>query len=338
MADSTPSTIRVALPVFPGISAATVMGFYDVLTCAGRAWQAMTGDDAPQTLFEPVIVGKSRGVAPCANGAKLHVEVDFAAAGDFDVVILSSILAPPPEISKCLHPELKSWITSCRERGAVLASVCSGSIALAEAGLLNGLEATTHWSYAGHFRQTYPDVRLQPERLLIECPVQPAIVTAGGGSSWHDLALRLVERFIDAETAAQTARVFLMHWHEDQQTVFACLTPELSATDGAVAHSQRVMREHFSSASALEMAARSSGLSERTYQRRFRLATGMTPTQHLQLLRIEKAKELLQASPMPVTDIGWEVGYEDSTSFRRVFKKLNGIGPGEYRKRFLRPG
>ena len=337
-ASSSPALIRVALPVFPGVSAATVMGFYDVLSCAGRAWQAMTDEASPERLFQPALLGKSIGEISCANGASLNVAQDFEDAAVFDLAIVSSILAPAPEAIACLEPQLIGWLRRQRERGCALASVCSGSLAFAEAGFLGGLEATTHWAYAHYFQKHYPDVKLKAEKYLIDCGVDPPIITAGGGSSWHDLALHLVERFIDVHTAAQTARVFLMHWHEDQQTVFACLTPALAATDAAVARSQRVMRQHVAESDVIERAAESSGLSKRTYQRRFRQATGMTPTQQLQLLRIEKAKQLFQVTTRSVAEVGWDVGYEDTTSFRRIFKKLNGIGPGEFRLRFVPRG
>lgn len=333
----TPQNLRVALPVFSGVSAATVMGFYDVLSCAGRAWQAMTGQETPPRLIEPVLVGGRCGEATCANGASVNVARVFESAQEFDLAIVSSILLPPQVVAEGLDPRFLSWLKAIHRQGCAMASVCSGSLALAEAGLLEGLEATTHWAYAGWFKERYPRVTLRAERLLVDNPVEPRIVTAGGGSSWHDLALHIVERYISTEVAAQTARVFLMHWHKDQQTLFACLTPQIASTDGAVARAQQWMRRHFGEPDVIETAAESSGLNKRTYQRRFRQATGLTPTQHLQLVRVERAKEILQTTTKPVTEVGWAVGYEDAVSFRRVFKELNGIGPGEFRRRFLRP-
>ena len=332
---SSPSLVRVALPIFPGVSAATVMGFYDVLTCAGRAWQAMTEAASPEPLFQPVLVGSEKGAIPCANGVSLNATSDFGEAEDFDLVIVSSVLAPAPELAANLDSGFIDWLKRMRSGGSAIASVCSGSLVLAQAGFLSGLTATTHWAYVGYFQEHFPDVTLRDREYLIDCNVTPPIYTAGGGSSWHDLALHLVERYIGTETAAQTARVFLMHWHEDQQTVFACLTPALATADAAVVQAQQVMREHFAESDVIERAAESSGLSKRTYQRRFRQATGMTPTQQLQFLRVERAKQVFQVTSKSVEEVGWEVGYEDTASFRRIFKKLNGISPGEFRRRFL---
>ena len=330
-----PTLVRVALPVFPGVSAATVMGFYDVLTSAGRAWQSMTEERAPRRLFQPVLIGEREGDVACANGAVLRVARGYGDSSDFDLVIVSSVLLPAPELCRNLDSGFLRWLKRAHEQGSAIASVCSGSLVLAAAGLLEEREATTHWAYAGYFQENFPGVRLRSGNYLVDCGVSPAIITAGGGSSWHDLALHLVERFIDANTAAQTARVFLMHWHEDQQTVFACLTPALASADGAVARAQGAMRQTSSESDVLERAAECSGLSKRTYQRRFRQATGMTPTQQLQLLRSERAKQIFQSTAKSVEEVAWEVGYEDAASFRRVFKKLNGIGPGEFRRRFL---
>lgn len=330
-----PTIIKVALPVFPGVSAGTVMGLLDTLSSAGYSWQCLMSEEGTSRRFEPVLVGHAKGLVPCANGARLGVEKTFQDDDAYDLVVVGSIQLPVADLSSAISSEFTDWLKRTRERGATLASVCSGSLALAKAGLLEGLEATTHWAYAGYFNEIYPSVQLKAEEYLVKCDVDPPIITAGGGSSWHDLALHLVNEFIDADTAAQVARVFLMHWHEDQQTVFACLSPSLCSTDATIAKAQKVMRKHFAEVDVLEKAAASSALPKRTYQRRFRQATGMTPTQQLQLIRIENAKQAFRVSTESVEKIGWDVGYEDSASFRRMFKKLNGISPGEYRRRFL---
>jgi transcriptional regulator GlxA family with amidase domain len=288
-------------------------------------------------VFEPVLVSDQAGRVACLGGGELFAGASYQSIGPVDLVLVGSIHTPPTDIVESFSPALLNWLLGCHASGAGIASVCAGSVVLAAAGLLDGKPATTHWSFVGLFRGAFPRVELRAEQVLVEASEDPLLITAGGGSSWHDLTLELIRRFAGMEVAAQTARVFMMRWHEDQQTAFACLVPSTAPTDSAIAKAQNALRTGFAATDALDRAWQLSGLTARTYQRRFLAATGMSPRQYLQLVRVEKSKTLLESGDLPVTEVGAAVGYEDGAFFRRLFRRLTGMAPGEYRRRFLRP-
>ena len=163
------------------------------------------------------------------------------------------------------------------------------------------------------------------------------MVTAGGGGSWQDLVLYLVGRFASLACAEQMARVFLLQWHPGGQSTFACLRPQLRHNDAAVRRAQEILQRRLAVQDVLVAAEQAAQLPRRTYQRRFKQATGFAPVSYLQLQRVEKAKELLATCPLPADEIAEEVGYLDPVSFRRVFRRLVGVPPGEYRRRHQIP-
>lgn len=155
--------------------------------------------------------------------------------------------------------------------------------------------------------------------------------------TWHDLALYLIARYAGATTAQAVARLFALQWHQDGLTPYIVFEGRRDHGDGDIESAQRWFSDHFSIANPVQEAIKRSRLTERTFKRRFRTATGLTPLAYIQRLRVEDAKRRLERTEMPVDEIGWQVGYEDSAFFRRLFKRTTGLSPGVYRKRFHLP-
>jgi transcriptional regulator GlxA family with amidase domain len=202
---------------------------------------------------------------------------------------------------------------------------------LAEAGLLDGRQATTHWGFSQQFRQRYPSVDLRPEKLIT---VDEPVACAGGGMAWWDLGIYLVERYAGTQTARELAKSFVIDAGRTSQAPYSALQARRYHSDQAILRLQEWLDKHYSQPVALQTLAALSGLTERSLIRRFKAATGDTPTSYLQVLRIESARQYLEQSRLSVDAITRQIGYEDVSSFSRLFRKHTGLAPGAYRSRF----
>jgi transcriptional regulator GlxA family with amidase domain len=326
--------LSVGLLAVPESSAAVIYGLHEVFSCVGTLWQMLTGDQVRSREMLPRIIGPA--VEPMRTALRVSLVPDgaFSDRGVMDVVIVPDLfLEPDPDLND-RWPEAIAWLTAQRRDGAIICSVCTGSLLLAQAGFLNGREATTHWSACGLFKMRYPKVELKSERVLVPSGPQHDIVTSGGSASWTDLSLYLIARFCGEEEARRIAKVFLFGDRSQGQLPFAAMVRPRQHKDAIIAESQGWIAEHYDLPNPVaEMTARS-GLTERTFKRRFRATTGYTPIDYVQSLRVEEAKHMLETTKELIDDIAEQVGYEDSGSFRRLFKRQVGISPNEYRQRY----
>jgi len=336
MAGTPPSTapIPTAIVAVPETAGSALYGMVDVLSATGNLWQTLVGDDAPQKFFDVRIVAPSRTPFLCGNA----IPVSPAACTDDDpdarIVILPEIWLGPHENIGGRHDRVIEWVKRCYRKGATLYSACSGAVMLAETGLLDGREATSHWGYEDLFRTRYPKVRFRPEPNLAFADPAGRIVTAGGTTSWHDLALHIIARHAGAAEAMRIAKVYLLKWHGEGQLPYKALVRRAPHADAVVGLCERFFAERFREANALEQAVRRANVPERTLKRRFKAATGATLIEHLQNVRIEHAKRLLETGPMPVDAVSAAAGYEDASFFRRLFKRRTGLSPSQYRRMF----
>jgi transcriptional regulator GlxA family with amidase domain len=187
------------------------------------------------------------------------------------------------------------------------------------------------------FRQAFPDVRLHEDRILVQTGDGHNIISCGGASSWQDLALLLIAKYGGTEEAIRISRFFLYQWHRDGQLPYASMAVNVVHGDGAILKCQSWIAGNYERADVVAEAARMSGLPKRTFDRRFKAATGYSPLAYVHALRVEEAKQMLETGSAPVDAVGREVGYEDTASFRRLFRRVTGISPGDYRRRFQVP-
>jgi transcriptional regulator GlxA family with amidase domain len=182
--------------------------------------------------------------------------------------------------------------------------------------------------------QRRPAVKVQPRRALVVSGEGHRLVMAGGGTSALDLTLYLIARFSDVDTAMQVARVHLIDWHHVGQQPFARIARTAQADDAVIARCQAWIAEHYADPAPVVAMLRLSGLSERTFTRRFRQATGLAPLEYVHMLRIKEAKQMLEAGNAPVEEIAAEVGYGDPAFFSRLFRRKVNLTPAQYRRRF----
>jgi transcriptional regulator GlxA family with amidase domain len=196
-----------------------------------------------------------------------------------------------------------------------------------------GRDAATHWAFADTMRTQYPKVRVHSDRILVSAGQDHRIVTAGGATSWTDLVLYLVDRFAGPEEARRLAKISLFDWHHDGQNPYQRLTTRVQSSDRAIQECQEWLVTNYAECDPVQAMIRRSGLSRRTFNRRFKSATGHAPLDYVQRLRIEEAKQILETTDHPVEAIAGEVGYGDAVSFRRLFKRLVADTPALYRRR-----
>ena len=328
--------IDVAVLTTADSEAGVALGIHDAFWLVGRLWNQAHGlEDTP--VFAPRIVTATDEPLMTATGVTINPGASISDGAASGIVFVPSLL---PCEGKCLpdvEPNLLDWVKQSKAAGARIVSSCTGSFLLAEAGLLDGCEATTHWAFVETFRRRFPKVTVHGERTLVAADEKASVVTAGGASSWTDLTLYLVGRFAGEEEARRLARMSLFDWHHQGQNPYARLTIRSQTADAVVRQAQEWIALSYDQRNVIQRIIRRSELAERTFNRRFRAATGMSPLEYLQAVRLEEAKQQLESDDATVEEIASAVGYDDTSSFRRLFKSRTGLTPAEHRKRFKAP-
>ncbi len=315
--------ISIGLLNYPGSQLSSLHGLTDLFDTANRLADEQDLESIKRIATSHWIVDLKSGEISCGYGA-----------GEEQTPQLSALVVPPrlsEEASLTPVTPQNDWIIHQHKGGAIISSICAGAFVLAEAGLLNGRSATTHWALKDEFLEAYPNVNLVIDKLLIE---DGEIITAGGVMAWVDLGLRLIERFMGPAIMLEVAKFFLVDPSGREQRFYSAFTPRFDHGDEAVLKAQHWMQAHYKETVAVSEIANVAGLGERTFLRRFHKATSHKPTAYMQMLRVGKARGYLEQSTMPFNQIAWEVGYEDPSAFRKLFQKIVGLTPGDYKKRF----
>lgn len=328
---NTKSPIRVALLTVPESTPMALYGLHEILGSVGFVWPMLTGEKAEVRQMKPELVSAAAQPVLSANGLMIEATAPLGAA---DIVIVADLALQPDCDPRGRWPVERAWLRERQAAGSVICSVCTGSVMLAEAGILDGIDATTHWAVREIFARHYGKVRLCPERILVPAGDEDRIVTGGGVGAWEDLALYLIARFVGRAEAVRIAKVFLLGDRCDGQLPFARARRSAHHDDRIVADAQAWIADHYMIDQPVSALVARSGLPERTFKRRFRVATGYTAIEYVQTVRIEEAKQLLETTNLPSTEVAANVGYEDATFFRRLFKRQAGVTPARYRRRF----
>lgn len=331
---SVPPAVPVLLLAVAETAGSALYGMKDVLSAAGNLWQALARTEPARTLFAVRIVSPRCEPFTCGNGIPVVPDAAIADDPPAAIVILPEIWLGPDEDIAGRYPELMDWLRRRHAAGTHLYSACSGSVMLAESGLLDGCEATSHWGYQEMFRRRYPKVRFRAEPNLAFADPAGRIVTAGGTTSWHDLALHIIARHGSPEEALRIAQVYLLKWHAEGQLPYAALVRRQPHADAVVRRCEDWLAQHFREADAVARVVAEAAIPERTLKRRFKSAAGVTLIERVQDLRIEHAKRLLESDELPVDEISAAAGYEDASFFRRLFRRRTGLLPSQYRRMF----
>lgn len=331
---SEPALLDALLIALPETAGSALYGMLDVLAATGTLWRQLVGAEPGTALIRPRIVGLSREPFRCGNGIPVSPDLGIDEDPEAAIVILPELWLAPDDDTRGRHPELLDWIRRRYQAGSTIYSACSGAVLLAATGLLDGRQATSHWGYQDLFRRRFPQIRFRPEPSLVCADRTGRIVTAGGTTSWHDLALHIIARHGSPGEALRIAKVYLLKWHAEGQLPYASLVRRQPHADSAVRRAEDWLARNFRQPNAVAAVVAACGVPERSLKRRFKAATGSTLIAYLQNLRIEEAKRLLEAESLPAEEIAAAVGYDNHAFFRRLFRRNTGLTPGAYRRMF----
>lgn len=321
--------IDVTIVIFDGGYSSTAIAPVEVFHSAGRLWPRLHGEPV-DCKFRVRMASVDGRPVTSAYGVGLTPHCGIQDIGTTDLILLT---APNPETYREVvsGTSLLPWLRQAHALGTYIGGVCTGVAFLAEAGLLDGRRATTHWAFAETFRQRYRDVHWEPERFVTE---DGRVFCSGGVYASIDLSLYLVEKFCGREVALECAKSLLVSLPRSRQSGYGMVPLSRPHSDDRIRNAENYLQQNLARDVSTEVIAERIGMSSRTLVRRFRAATGRLPGEYHQLLRVAAAKELLERGRSTVQSVASSVGYEDVAFFRVVFKRHTGMTPAEYRSRF----
>lgn len=304
----------------------SIVGPYKFFLKANDYWQRL----GHQPVFRVQVVGLSRTVELYDGLFTIKPHATIAEITHTDLIIIPALSGD--FASKLpFNTDYLPWIRDHFAKGAEVASICTGAFILAATGLLDGKQCSTHWNAVNSFRKLFPRVELATEKIITD---EQGIYTNGGAYSFLHLLIYLVEKYYDRETAIFCSKMFQVDLDRFSQSPFTIFSGQKEHEDELIKKAQLYMEENMAEKISVDQLAAQLNINRRSFDRRFIKATGNTPLEYLQRVRIEAAKKALETSQQSVNEVLYEVGYADSKAFREVFKKITGISPLEYRSRY----
>ncbi len=280
----------------------------------------------PQVRF--LLAATQSGPVRLASGITIEPDLTLADLPALDLLLLPAIWRNPLPTVQAAAP-WRDWLRELAASGTRICSVGTGSYLLAEAGLLAGRPATTHWNYLEGFARRYPDVALKSRHLITQ---SDNIYCVGSVNSIADLMVHVVQEWFGSRVARAVENQFSPEIRQPFRAAAYQNAPTAAHHDETVVEAQQWLQENLARPVSLGALARDLGLSSRSLSRRFRQATGMTPQAYLQGLRIGTARELLRRSNLGVGEIAWQVGLQDVSYFSQLFRRHCGVSPLRYRE------
>lgn len=320
---------KVTILALRGAQASSITGPMDAFMFAGILWNIACGEQ-PTPCFDVAVASPDGKAVKCAN--RLYVEPHCAIQDvtDTDLIIISAVTG---DIDRMIerYGEVIDWLKNQYQSGVQIASICTGAFLLAETGLLNGKTATTHWGFVDQFRHRYPLVHLRPDAMITD---EGDLYCSGGSNSFNDLSFYLIEKLSSREVAIQCSKAMVQNFGRASQAPYAaCQFPKSHHAQDILA-AQRWIEENYSDSLTISMLAEKFAMGHRTFERRFKQATGDSPLVYIQKVRINAAKTMLEKPYATFEEVTYHVGYEDSSSFRRIFQRHTGLRPKEYQRLF----
>ena len=322
---------KVIILGFDGVLGSVLAGALDLFSFTGVSWQRFL-DEAVEPRFNVQIASLGGGAIRCSNRLMVHAHCDIQDVMECDLLLVPTIGDSIDKVlrqNSALLPHLKRLANT----NADIASNCSGAFFLAEAGLLDNKIATTHWGYANKFKADFPLVDLQENQFVTQ---SDNIFCAAGGSAFYDLGLLLIERYCGREISTQVAKTQIIDSKRGNQNSYTNVTLHKPHSDQLVKQVQEFIEENFYHPMQISRLAGMVNVTPRTLNRRFQASVAMRPIEYIQAVRIEQAKRLLESGNVTIKSLADQVGYDDISSFTRLFKRATELTPKEYQDKFSR--
>ena len=306
---------------------ASIVGAYEILIRAGEYWKK----SGKRELYKVELGGVSKKAEVNNGMVILKPHVNISALAKTHLIIIPPTSVHSYEKTVKGNQLLVEWIRNQYRNGAEIASICTAAFMLASSGLLDGKNCSTHWVAADRFRSQFPKVKVQGQKLITD---EYGIYTNGGGYSFLNLMIYLVEKYYDRQTAIYCSKIFQVEIDRNSQSAFAIFSGQKSHGDGMVEQAQAYIEENLHEKISFERLSSRFAVGRRNFDRRFIKATGNTPLEYSQRVKIESAKKALETSRQTINEVMYEVGYSDVKAFREVFRKITGMSPLEYRNKY----
>ncbi|MGJ1382168.1 GlxA family transcriptional regulator [Sphingobacterium siyangense] len=303
-----------------------IVGTYHVFTEANRYYDQLNREP----IFNIELAGVSRQ-SNFVNGLlTVMTQKDIATIQKTDLIIVPAVISNFSAIEDG-NNMLSEWILDHYTKGANVASMCTGAYLLASTGLLDNKNCSIHWKSAANFHKLFPKVNLKTEQIITD---EQGIYTNGGGYSFLNLLLYLVEKFYDRQTAIYCSKIFQIDIARQTQSDFMIFNGQKSHGDEMVMRAQDYLENNFSEKISMEKLSEKFTVGRRNFDRRFIKATGNTPVEYLQRIKVESAKKELESSRKTVNEVMYAIGYTDIKAFREIFRRFTGLSPLEYKNKY----
>lgn len=281
-------------------------------------------------IFNITLVGEYRDTHLGGGSFTVHADRFLDDKTQYDLVIVPALFGNMPDaIEK--NRKLIPWIKDQYNNGAEVASLCVGAFLLAATGLVDGKKCSTHWGFQEQFKDMFPEVELQDGHIVTE---EQGIYSSGGATSYWNLLLHLVEKYVDRETAIITSKYFAVDFHRQSQSVFMLFKGQKTHGDDLIIQAQQYIENNVSARLNVDEISEKLALGRRSFERRFRQATKNSVLEYIHRVKIEAAKKSFENTKKGISEVMMDVGYNDLKAFRTTFRKITGLTPVDYRNRY----
>lgn len=303
-----------------------IAGSYDLFSRANTYWM----ESGKKPLFKIELAGVSNQ-SEISNGLiTIRPQVNIASVRKTDLIIIPSIAHDFKQLAEN-NILLMNWMVEQYKNGAEVASMCTGAFMLASSGLLDGKSCSIHWNSVDKLQNLFPKVYVKKDKLITD---EHGIYTNGGAYSFLNLLIYLIEKYYDRQTAIYCSKIFQVEIDRQTQSAFTIFRGQKSHGDEVVKKAQAYMEDNFYERISVEDLSQKFAVGRRNFDRRFIKATGNTPVEYLQRVKIESAKKAFETTRKTINEVMYNVGYSDVKAFRETFRKITGMSPLEYKNKY----
>lgn len=319
---------EIALLIHEDINLSTISGVLDMVRHTNR----FLVESGKSEAFSVMLVGEK------INNNLLYFPAQFTGFKTIDEITkIDLVIAPafygPPDLVMRKNRGLIDFIKRMYDEGAEVASLCFGSYFLAEAGVLDGKPCTTHWVAVDDMKRRYPKVNILPDMVTTD---KDGTYTSGGAFSSMNLVLYLIEKYCGRDVGIWASKMFSLDIDRTSQAHFQVFEGQHQHEDPEIRRSQLFIENNYHLPISVEEIAGQTNMSKRNFIRRFKSATQNTPMEYLQKVKIESVKKGLEKTNFNVSELMYKVGYNDLKTFRKIFKRITGLTPQDYRNKYCR--